>query len=96
MSDVLQFDLTVTKQDFVLTAAAEIPLTGITAVSGPSGSGKTTLLRALAGLEHSTKGTLNFAGQNWMKVKPARRGIGYVFQDAKLFPHRAGLTFIQF
>ena len=53
VSDVLNFDLTVQKEDFRLEAAAEIPLTGITALSGPSGSGKTTLLRALAGLEPS-------------------------------------------
>jgi len=87
VSDVLQFDLKVTKEDFALSAAADIPLTGITALSGPSGSGKTTLLRALAGLEPSAKGQVTFAGENWTKRSAAKRGVGYVFQDSQLFPH---------
>lgn len=88
MSDAgLRFDLTLARGDFALAAAAEIPLTGITALSGPSGSGKTTLLRAIAGLEPSAQGHIHFASQDWHRVPAARRGIGYVFQDAKLFPH---------
>ena len=51
MSDILSFDLQISYPDFDLDVAADMPLTGITALSGPSGSGKTTLLRALAGLE---------------------------------------------
>ncbi|MEL7116593.1 MAG: ATP-binding cassette domain-containing protein [Pseudomonadota bacterium] len=87
MSEVLQFDLSVRKASFTLKASAEVPLTGITAVSGPSGSGKTTLLRALAGLESGARGQIRFAGQDWTRLPAARRGVGYVFQDAKLFPH---------
>ncbi|KMW57434.1 Molybdenum transport ATP-binding protein ModC [Candidatus Rhodobacter oscarellae] len=87
MSELLTFDLAVRKPGFKLEAAAEVPLSGITALSGPSGSGKTTLLRALAGLEPSATGRINFAGENWSRMRPARRGVGYVFQDAKLFPH---------
>ena len=87
MSDVLGFDIRVEHPDFTLEAAAEVPLTGITALSGPSGSGKTTLLRALAGLEPHTSGHVRFADEDWTGLSPAARGIGYVFQDARLFPH---------
>lgn len=87
MSEVLGFDLKVRKGGFVLDAAAEVPLSGITALSGPSGSGKTTLLRAIAGLEPSAKGEIFFAGEDWSRKRPSKRGVGYVFQDALLFPH---------
>lgn len=87
VSDVLSFDVKVRKGDFTLDAAAEVPLTGITAISGPSGSGKTTLLRTLAGLERAAKGHVRFAAADWTRVPAAKRGVGYVFQDAQLFPH---------
>ncbi len=87
MSDFLDFDLDLRLGEFVLNAAARIPLTGITALSGASGSGKTTLLRAIAGLEPATQGRIHFADDNWSDLGPADRNIGYVFQDARLFPH---------
>ena len=87
MAEVLQFDVSLAKGGFSLSAAAEIPLTGITAISGPSGSGKTTLLRVLAGLETATQGQIRFASEDWSRMKAAKRGVGYVFQDAQLFPH---------
>ena len=86
-SDVLAVDLQITYSDFALDVAADIPLTGITALSGASGSGKTTLLRAIAGLERHAKGQVSFAGQDWTNLPAAARGVGYVFQDARLFPH---------
>lgn len=64
----------------------------ITAVFGPSGSGKSTMLRAIAGLE-STRGFIRFDGNEWLNsdskvfVKPHQRPIGYVRQNAQLFPH---------
>ena len=48
----------------------------LTAVLGASGGGKTTLLRIIAGLEHADAGTVEVGG-----------GVGYVPQDAVLFPH---------
>ena len=87
MSDLLSFDLQITYPDFQLDVAAEMPLTGITALSGPSGSGKTTLLRAIAGLESAVKGQIQFAGQDWTHLPAHQRGVGYVFQDARLFSH---------
>ena len=83
----LSIDLSVSWPGFTLFAKTEIPLTGITALSGPSGSGKTTLLRSIAGLERHARGTVSFAGKDWTRLPPQRRGTGYVFQDARLFPH---------
>ena len=68
-----------------------IPLQGITVLFGRSGSGKSTLLRAIAGLDKRTLGHLNVDGKTWQeasKALPAQnRDIGFVFQDATLFPH---------
>lgn len=77
------------------TGDFEIPLEGITVLFGRSGSGKSTLLRALAGLEPSIKGKLSFHNQAWLQGKKslptAKRNIGFVFQDAALFPHKTVL-----
>ena len=54
---------------------------------GPSGAGKTTVLRCIAGLEPLTDGRIVVDGQDWTKVSPQQRPIGYVFQDYALFPH---------
>ncbi len=74
-----------------LDIAVEIPEKGVTAIFGKSGSGKTTLLRAIAGLEKEVKGRLSVSGNVWQDGKvfvPAhKRPIGYVFQEASLFPH---------
>jgi molybdate transport system ATP-binding protein len=65
---------------------------GITVLFGPSGSGKSTLLSVIAGLKRG-RGNINL-GPNTLAdcsarlhVAPYRRGIGLVFQDARLFPH---------
>jgi ABC-type Fe3+/spermidine/putrescine transport system ATPase subunit len=55
---------------------------------GPNGSGKTTLLRCLAGLERPTAGTIRLAGADVARLPPHQRGIGLMFQDPALFPHR--------
>ena len=64
---------------------------GITAVFGRSGSGKSTLLRIIAGLEPGAKGHVALDGMLWQDavsfVKPEARGVGMVFQDARLFGH---------
>jgi len=77
-----RFDLDV---DF--TAPGE----GITALFGPSGCGKTTVLRGIAGLMRLPDGRLTVNGETWQAgrrfVPPHRRAVGYVFQEASLFPH---------
>src|SRR5215471_6312695 len=76
---------------FFLDAAFEIPAVGITALFGPSGCGKTTILRCIAGLQRLPHGVCSVGGDVWQdeaRFRPAhRRPIGYVFQEASLFPH---------
>lgn len=76
---------------FELHAELQFPARGITALFGPSGSGKTTLLRCIAGLERTTNGMLQVQDDVWQdgaNFLPAhKRPLGYVFQEASLFPH---------
>jgi thiamine transport system ATP-binding protein len=58
------------------------------AVLGPSGSGKSTLLRSIAGLQRLDGGAVSLDGRPLAGVPPHRRGIGLMFQDDALFPHR--------
>ncbi|MEE4143556.1 MAG: molybdenum ABC transporter ATP-binding protein [Halieaceae bacterium] len=77
---------------FRLQLDCELPDTGITAIYGPSGSGKSTLLDCIAGLRRPAAGGLvRFRGEQWLApgtfVPPWQRGVAYVFQDGRLFPH---------
>ena len=66
---------------------------GVTALFGPSGSGKTTVLKAISGLLHPDDGKIDIAGRSvfdrekGINVPTHKRQVGYVFQDARLFPH---------
>ena len=55
---------------------------------GPSGCGKTTLLRLLAGLEVPDSGQVLVDGEDVCHVPPHRRGMGLMFQEYALFPHK--------
>ncbi|MEV7546366.1 ABC transporter ATP-binding protein [Streptomyces sp. NPDC089915] len=57
-------------------------------VLGPSGSGKSTLLRVVAGLQPPTAGRVLLGGADQAGVPVHRRGVGLMFQDHQLFPHR--------
>lgn len=87
----LSVDVRVRYPEFELAVAQDFPGTGITALFGPSGCGKSTLLRVIAGLERGATGRMSFGGETWLDgrahVAPHLRGVGYVFQDARLFPH---------
>src|SRR5499427_9763385 len=54
---------------------------------GPSGCGKTTTLQMIAGFVEPTGGNIRLEGRDLLAVKPARRGLGIVFQSYALFPH---------
>lgn len=60
----------------------------VLAVLGPSGSGKSTLLRVVAGLIDPDAGSVWIDGHDVTRVPTHRRGVGMVFQDEQLFPHR--------
>ncbi|MFJ8014722.1 ABC transporter ATP-binding protein [Streptomyces sp. NPDC096339] len=57
-------------------------------VLGPSGSGKSTLLRVVAGLQPVSAGRVLLGGADQAGVPVHRRGVGLMFQDHQLFPHR--------
>jgi molybdate transport system ATP-binding protein len=87
---------------FKLDVDLALPGRGVTALFGHSGSGKTTLLRVLAGLERVAGARVALGDEVWQDdarkvfVPTHERGIGYVFQEASLFPHlsvRANLEF---
>ena len=61
----------------------------IVALLGASGSGKSTLLRGVAGLEHVSAGRILLDGEDVTGLPTHRRGVGMVFQDGQLFPHRS-------
>lgn len=66
----------------------EVGQTEFFALLGPSGSGKTTMLRMIAGLEKPDTGRIIIGGKDVTNEPPYRRGIGMVFQDFLLFPHK--------
>jgi thiamine transport system ATP-binding protein len=68
----------------------------VVTVLGPSGSGKTTLLRVIAGLQPPDAGRVSLDELDLAGVPPHRRGIGLVFQDHALFPHRDVLGNVSF
>ncbi|WP_099825316.1 molybdenum ABC transporter ATP-binding protein [Oceaniglobus indicus] len=84
-----------------LDIAFEAP-PGVTTLFGRSGAGKTTVINAVAGLLRPDAGRIVSGGavlsdsQTGIWLPPHRRRIGYVFQDARLFPHlsvRQNLTY---
>lgn len=60
----------------------------IVALLGPSGSGKSTLLRVIAGLLVPDTGRVEIDGVDVTHLATHKRGVGMVFQDEQLFPHR--------
>jgi molybdate transport system ATP-binding protein len=78
---------------FVLDARFELPTPGVVALFGRSGCGKSTLVNIIAGLLEADVGRVVLDDlvlldtERGIYVPPERRRIGYVFQDARLFPH---------
>jgi thiamine transport system ATP-binding protein len=74
----------------VLTAASlTIDAGEVVALLGPSGSGKSTLLRVIAGIARPERGRIEIGGVDMISTPTHRRGVGMVFQDNQLFPHRS-------
>ncbi|MGE0775952.1 MAG: ATP-binding cassette domain-containing protein [Sphingomonadaceae bacterium] len=67
---------------------------GLIALFGPSGAGKTSILNMVAGLLRPDRGKIAVAGTTLFdstegtEVPPEHRHVGYIFQDARLFPHK--------
>ena len=87
---------------FALDVDLQLPGRGVSALYGHSGSGKTTCLRCIAGLERAAEGFVQINDEVWQDsqkglfVPAHKRALGYVFQEASLFPHlsvRANLEF---
>jgi len=85
---------------FNLDIDQEIGLAGVVGLFGPSGGGKSSLLRIIAGLERDADGQVVFNGEEWQNgsthVPAFRRPVGFVFQDARLFPHLSVAGNLQF
>ena len=90
---VIEARFTLRYPGFDLDVDLRLPGGGVSALFGPSGSGKTSCLRCFAGLERTAKGRVAVADEVWQDtasgrfVPPHRRPFGFVFQDARLFPH---------
>ncbi|WP_395945913.1 ATP-binding cassette domain-containing protein [Brevundimonas sp.] len=88
----IAFDIRLRRGDFRLDVAFETDARAV-AVVGPSGVGKTSLLQGLAGLVRVDEAELRVDGvpvldtRSGLAPPPHRRGVGYVFQDGRLFPH---------
>jgi molybdate transport system ATP-binding protein len=98
---MLRVDIAKQLGDFTLEAdfTSEGRVTGL---FGASGAGKTSLINMIAGLVKPDRGTIALDGETLddttagVHLPPYRRRIGYVFQDARLFPHldvRANLDY---
>ena len=89
---MLRVDVTRQLGEFALSASftSEGRVTGL---FGASGAGKTSLINMIAGLLRPDRGIISLDGETLddtdarVHVPPYRRRIGYVFQDARLFPH---------
>jgi molybdate transport system ATP-binding protein len=88
--------------EFKLDVDLRLPGSGISVLFGPSGSGKTTLLRCIAGLQRAPLGFLGINSHVWQDserglfVPTHKRPLGYVFQEASLFPHLTVARNLQF
>lgn len=71
----------------------ELPNRGITAIFGRSGAGKTSLINVISGLIRPEQGEIRiaervlFSSKNRVNLPIEKRRVGYVFQEARLFPH---------
>src|SRR6516165_12836218 len=92
-ADVLEVSIVRQLAGFRLDATFTAPTPGIIALFGRSGSGKSTLTNIIAGLLAPDAGAIRLDGEVLSDARIGistpveRRRIGYLFQDAHLFPH---------
>jgi len=91
---MIEIDISLARPDgFALEAAFTAPSSGVTALFGRSGAGKSTIINAVAGVVRPDRGRIVVEGENFfdsargIDLSIERRQVGYVFQDARLFPH---------
>lgn len=98
----IQASFRVERAEFTLDVDLALPGRGVIALFGQSGSGKTTCLRCMAGLEVPRSGYLRVNDDLWLdtagkvSVPTHRRSLGYVFQEASLFPHLSVLDNLRY
>jgi molybdate transport system ATP-binding protein len=87
---------------FSLNASFALPKPGVTALFGVSGAGKTSIVNAIAGTFRPREGRIAIGGRTVLDtaagvfVPASGRRAGYVFQDARLFPHMSVADNIRF
>jgi molybdate transport system ATP-binding protein len=87
---------------FKLRAQLDVPTPGVVALFGRSGCGKTTVVNIISGLLDPDEGRVELDGvvltdtRQRIRVPVERRRIGYVFQDARLFPHLGVLANLRY
>lgn len=90
---MIHVDVALRRGNFLLEARFTAPQAGVVALFGRSGCGKTTLVNLISGLLRPDSGRIEIGGDVLLDsalgrhVAPERRQVGYVFQDARLFPH---------
>jgi molybdate transport system ATP-binding protein len=90
------------REGFKLRVDLEAPTPGVVALFGRSGCGKTTLVNIISGLLGPDEGRVELDGlvltdtRKRIRVRVERRRIGYVFQDARLFPHLGVLANLRY
>lgn len=91
----MSFEVSLSRQLGDRTISADFSANGgLTALFAPSGAGKTSILNMIAGLLRPDRGHIAvdghvlFDSQARIDLPPEQRRLGYIFQDARLFPHR--------
>lgn len=97
-ADVEAIDITVAFDDTVVLDRVSMHAASgeVIALLGASGSGKSTLLRVIAGLLSPDAGHIRIGGVVMNDVPTHLRGVGMVFQDNQLFPHRTTTENVEF
>lgn len=90
---MLELDIEKKLGDTLISCSFKTVSSGVTALFGHSGAGKTSVINMIAGLTKADKGRISFNGRVFfdsvkkIDLPSGKRSIGYVFQDARLFPN---------